>query len=656
MSSERVYLKEFAILDNNSRNTNDHTSNPAVVDEDDYLVMLFDALPERMQFKRLIDNQSLHVNISALNEPGVKNPTARLKIAELNRSVDANSLTFNNDQGVRSAYLSDGLFITGTGWLTFNNIFVGAMLNYGVAVMQPYAGSSVSIPTSGASRPYLTVEVDDSETVGVQVSNCRPESGAVSSKKENIFTWLSYGMPSASFPIAAQVSATFRWRTGAAGVIHEISVPGTSQKLVVPENTFPSGTVQWQVAVTANSGVVTTSEWMTLSTLDAKPTAKPISPANTYVDATTITDFVWEHIVATGTVQTKAELQKSTDGSTWTALATITGSETKWTCPAGTLASSTKYWRVRTYNADSVASDWSEAAQIVVVSAPPVPALRMQTAGPRPTFSWQTQGQQAAQVEIVGIYNSGTIYGVSQQWSSPVYLSDGDYTVRVRVQNEYGLWSEWGTAVFQVTNTPGSVIALAARAESTVSLNWQTTGAYDFYLIYRDNLPIAKTAQTQYTDPLSVGPTMYQVRGCYKDTGDYGLSNVVQVDVLPESVMVSDLDTSQWLLLPYASTQNRETKRVFAQTINYLAMSGVPYPIAEVSDNRTDTLTVTASLTDPDECSRLEAMVGRLVCLKTHTQDMTIGYIDTLEKVHDGFVTTYTFSVQQIDYEQEVLL
>ena len=35
---------------------------------------------------------------------------------------------------------------------------------------------------------------------------------------------------------------------------------------------------------------------------------------------------------------------------------------------------------------------------------------------------------------------------------------------------------------------------------------------------------------------------------------------------------------------------------------------------------------------------------------------MVIGYMDILQKDHDGFVTTYAVTVQRINYDEEVAL
>ncbi|MFR7742812.1 MAG: hypothetical protein ACLU3I_05640 [Acutalibacteraceae bacterium] len=66
-------------------------------------------------------------------------------------------------------------------------------------------------------------------------------------------------------------------------------------------------------------------------------------------------------------------------------------------------------------------------------------------------ITWQTSEQEAYQLTLSSGYASGTVYGTEKAWRSPVYLADGSYTVRVRVQNKYGMWSEWSAAALPVS-------------------------------------------------------------------------------------------------------------------------------------------------------------------------------------------------------------
>ena len=537
------------------------------------------------------------------------------------------------------------------GGSTIHNITVGSQNRCTVpAGTFPVGKVSVRVSITASSGITNVSEWKVFDVLAPYITDESPASGYVPKYASTVFSWK---ILRATLP---QTSAVFRWRAGTSGAVNTIDVAGASTSLTVPSGTFTADEIQWQVASNIEGGFSATSNWRTLSTIEAIPSAKVLSPQSTVVDGATDTLFQWAHLIETNTAQTKADLQKSTDGSTWETLATVTGAETQWLCPAGTLTTAVKYWRVRTYNTDNVAGEWSDAAQIVVIAAPTAPSIQIKSTGPRPSISWQTSEQETYQVELDGVLSGGTHYGTEKTWTSPAYLADGSHTVRVRVQNQYGMWSDWGAAALPVTNTPGASITLTVQASSVADLSWQTSGSYDFYLVYRNGKPIAKLTQTQYTDELSSGSTTYQVRGCYEDSSNYGLSTAVTVDVRAEVHQVSDLDTGQTLLLPYSDSQHRQTTRTLSRQVELLQLSGAYYPVAVEVGSGTDSLSITAALLDEGEIRQLMGLVGKLVCAKTPQGDMVIGYITSLPKQHDGFLNVFNFTVEQIDYDDEVTL
>lgn len=507
--------------------------------------------------------------------------------------------------------------------------------------------------------PYLSVITSD-ELVPGELYNLSPSEGYIDLAESNVFAF-SFRQDSTYVSLEDQevVSFVLQLRVHGQAAITSVNVstwPGDTPNVTVPAGTISGESIDWRIVATTNAGQTVTSDWMTLEAEDSPPVAYALSPKSAVVDATKPTVFSWQHISSTGSAPTKAELQKSADGLTWETLATIDGSAREWVCPANTLTSSIKYWRVRTYNTDGVSSEWSEAAQIVVIAAPSAPSIQIKSTGPRPSISWQTSEQEAYQVELDGELSGGTHYGTDKTWQSPTYLTDGSHTVRVRVQNQYGMWSAWGAAALPVSNTPGEAITLTVSGGTNAELSWQSAGSYGFYLVYRDGTAIAKLTQMQYTDERSAGSVTYQVRGCYEDSDNYGLSNQVTVDVRPEALTVSDLDTGAVLRLPYSDSQHRQTGRTLSRQIELLQLSGAYYPVAVEVDAGTDALSVTAALTDESQVLQLMTLVGKLVCVKTPQGDMVIGYITSLPRQFDEFMHVFNFTVERIDYDDEVTL
>ena len=510
-------------------------------------------------------------------------------------------------------------------------------------------------------KPFLTCEYSN-DNVGIKADNFSPSSGAfVNRFQKNTFTWDAEDdtdLTQVCFAEVKQTSAIFEWRVKNASTSKTISVSGATTACTVPANTFPSGTLEWRVKVTANSGTTTTSAWQEITTTDVTPTAKPVSPSGIVIDATIANRFSWQHIISTGTPQSKADLQWSADGTTWNTLATVTGENQYYDVPANKFTSGTKYWRVRTYNTDNTASEWSDKAEFIAINAPSAPSIVIQSTGPRPRITWQTSEQEAYQLTLSSGYASGTIYGTEKAWRSPVYLADGSYTVRVRVQNKYGMWSEWSAAALPVSHTEGEAITLSVDAAHEAALTWQTAGSYDFYLIERDGVAIARTAQKQYVDHTSIGSVTYRVRGCYADSDNYGVSNSDTAEILPETNMICDLETGVWLEMRLSETQLRTNRTSFSAGVSTVHLAGLAYPVEERSEQRDRALSVACAWPHAQRAAALalEALVGRLVCLKDRYGNMAIGSLPSLESNCDEFMRRYSFTISHTNRKEAITL
>ena len=523
------------------------------------------------------------------------------------------------------------------------------------------ASEAIFYGVKSSYKPFLECEYSDDD-VGIQASDFAPSSGAfVNRKQKNTFTWAckdDTDLTQVCFAEIKQTSAVFEWRVKNASASNTISVSGSTTACTVPANTFPSGTIEWRVKVTANSGTTTTSAWQEITTTDVTPTAKPVSPSGIVIDATIVNRFSWQHIISTGTPQSKADLQWSADGTTWNTLATVAGENQYYDVPANKFTSGTKYWRVRTYNTDGTASAWSDKAEFIAINAPSAPSIVIQSTGPRPRITWQTSEQEAYQLTLSSGYASGTVYGTEKAWRSPVYLADGSYTVRVRVQNKYGMWSEWSAAALPISHTEGEAITLTATAGHEAALTWQTAGSYDFYLVERDGVAIARTVQKQYIDHTSIGSVTYRVRGCYDDSDNYGVSNSDTVEILPETNMICDLETGVWLEMRLSETQLRTNRTSFSAGVSTVHLAGLAYPVEERSEQRDRALSVACAWPHAQRAAALalEALVGRLVCLKDRYGNMAIGSLPSLESNCDEFMRRYSFTISHTNREEAITL
>lgn len=660
MAVQNFYANQSAEVRPKESTYNDHTRETMSVGVNGFVFLSFNTAAAANKFN-VVTSIALALYLTSVSSSPNYN-----QVSTLGEPFDEETVTYANAPGI---YNSKGYNLGGVStnaYFVFEDIAKDAtaakyIISNGVMMSASMTGKGCDFQSSrAANKPYIEITTSTALATG-SLKNFAPASGYIDLSKDNIFSFdFEQKADEPSITPLAVKSFTLQLREHGQTEITNINVntwAGDAPNVTVPAGTISGESIDWRVIAKTNANQTLTSDWMTLSVEDVPPTAWAISPKDVVVDGSKDQVFIWGHASSTGTAQSKTDLQKSTDGQTWTTLATVTGAARQWTCPAGTLTSSIKYWRVRTYNADGIAGAWSDAAQIVVIAAPTAPSIQIKSTGPRPSISWQTSEQEAYQVELDGKLSGGTHYGTDKTWTSPAYLADGSHTVRVRVQNQYGMWSDWGAAALPVTNTPGASITLTVQESSVADLNWQTSGSYDFYLVYRNGKPIAKLTQTQYTDELSSGSTTYQVRGCYADSSNYGLSGAVTVTITTgQYVTLYGIASGKKVTLKHCGLKNQPVQNAINRDIQYIFMYGSTYPHAERSEFVTKKVGGTAVFLLDEDKAGFDALIGELVCLKTQSGEMVIGYLnetsDTSRVNPDKSVVN--FSIQQIDYAEVI--
>lgn len=513
-----------------------------------------------------------------------------------------------------------------------------------------------------ANKPYAVIEYGDA-TYKIQENSVRPRSGYVDRKKTIQFAWYTQnGSADGSVVVSPCIQKSlFRWRPKGQTSYNEIEIPydTTSAPLTyipeikysLPANTFSSGEIEFQVASVSLEGVTgTPSDWRTLTTVDSLSTSVAVSPASTYIDGSVENTFTWQHIIDTGTAQTKAQLQTSIDGGqNWIDLITFEGAATSGTVPANTLPGGSILWRVRTYNNDEVAGTWSNPVPLMVYAAPAAPAISNITTSPRPTISWQSTGQEAFEVKF-GEWTSGPVFGTAKQFQCPEFLPDGEVTAAVRIQNSLGLWSQWAQAGTTVANQPGEAISLTATpAENGVTLQWETTGNYLYYILYRDGIAIAKTDKMSFTDYLCNQKRNYETRGVLY--GEYfTLSETAQGETVVRNAVLSRVEPVQWIPLEgrRGALPSHTVSGERQMSMQYYL--GRKKPVAEVSEfiTLTHTFEFTLRRDVGAQWDRLAELLGETVVYKDCRGEVVVGTMASLNGDKGRYIDV-SFTIVETD-------
>ena len=504
----------------------------------------------------------------------------------------------------------------------------------------------------GTKKPYFELTYGG-DNVGVTVHQSYPTGSATISKSiDTSFSWDVYPATHATIEPVAAKSAVLRWRYLGASTYTEVSCESPT-KCTIPANTFSEGTVQWQVVVTANSGVVTTSDWMTTEVKEPVSSAVASYPVNTVLDGSTEQTFLWEHIISNGTAQRAFDLQTSPDGSSWSTIRQVETNLTSATFAPGTFDAGDLWWRVRTYNLAGTAGAWSEPVHCIVIAAPEAPSITADDTSPKFVLRWQQSGQQAYELMVDGVVIAKT-FSAESIYRHTGYLEPGTHTVRVRVQNRYQMWSEWGTASLQIENVEGAAIQLSAAGKNEIGLSWSTSGNYTGYIVYRNGFKIAETRDTAYVDHFAVGEAVYQVRGVYADSGNYTLSNAESVTVSPETLLIACVSDPVWIKLPLSTSSLRSAGLSASQSVTYTHYIGSGLPGVEIGEavSRNYDLDCAFKVTDLERIRQFESLLGKVVCVKTPSQRRIVGVLSQMTARENRFYVTYHVPITEVKWEE----
>lgn len=227
-----------------------------------------------------------------------------------------------------------------------------------------------------------------------------------------------------------------------------------------------------------NSAFSAASNTVTLLAPPNPPTL--VAPVSTTVAVGNVT-FQWVHNPVDTTPQTRFEVRYRTAGSTgsWTVIGLNLSAQSLTTAmPLGEWE-----WQARTKGAHASLSDWSPSATFTV-GTPPTATISAPSGtitGPSTTIQWafyhadgNPQTGWQAQVVLDGTpiaAASGTDDATS--WTTPLVIPNSvTVTIRVRVRESSGLWSDWDEETRTVSYLP--------PAESAVDAYWVDGQGYAY--------------------------------------------------------------------------------------------------------------------------------------------------------------------------------
>lgn len=382
----------------------------------------------------------------------------------------------------------------------------------------------------------------------------------------------------------------------------------------------------------------------------------PQSPIGVFRDNASVVRFSWQYISSTGDTQAKFDLQWSTDQATWTTISQTSGN-TYYDMPASTLPVGTIYWRVRITNENNVVGEYCDAVAFYSIGAPASAEIYRVTNDCRPTIFWDAEGQQVYQVQVLKganvIYDTGNLPGIeTKNHKVRAFLEDGHYIARVRIKNEYDIWSVWDSLEFVLDTVKPAKPSLAAqRAPYGVEL---TIGGTQISYIYRDGVCIAAVTGSKYFDNAAVcgKEHLYFVRTI--SGNGFSDSDIVPCTASFRYGILSDAEDIIECRYNINAVPGKNTTNAQSGTTNYF--DGRKYPVFEHSEHTEFTMSFTYFFKQYSDVQRIIDMSDRknVVLYRDAKGRKVYGALTSVSVQDNLHGYSVSFTITATDYNEVV--
>jgi hypothetical protein len=311
-------------------------------------------------------------------------------------------------------------------------------------------------------------------------------------------------------------------------------------------------------------------------------------------------------------------------------------------------------WRVRTYNQDGVAGEWSDPVAFVGVGAPTTPVITGVSQCSRPVVTWTSSGQIAYRVQIA-ITDTGEVQGTAKTFKLPYYIPNGEYAVKVAILNASLIWSDWAEYTLTLDVTGPDAPTLTGTATAVAASLSFSSDAEKLYVL-RDGTPIADvTGLTSYADYSVLGTASYVIRAV-DESDNYTDSAAASVTVSVPYATIAAVDAKPVKTIMLTRGAPRSLSGSITQVVTYKRYAGRSKPVAVFSGQEDEAYQASVSFLTKTDADAFIALIRRR---KTMIYRDSFGnrwfvVIGSTGNNQDFISQDLTLTLTVVDYTEEI--
>lgn len=411
-------------------------------------------------------------------------------------------------------------------------------------------------------------------------------------------------------------------------------------------------------------------------TLGATPPLQStlIFPLNVSVSGTNGVPLEWSYNSPHDTFPTRFDVRYRLDGGVWVTKTNYSSGnnpayQSIMTNPITT--QNKVEWQVMAYGLLGDAGPWSETGTFWTIGVPPMPTIIRVSNSNRPAIYFSAEKLKSWAIEIR--QNDKKIYETGNQpftgefsHVANQFFTNGNYIVRMRVTNEFGLASEWSQLPFTINTVAPNPLKLqiVANPNFNMRLYFDNTGKTVY--IYRsefrkDNyLRIGMTKENVFDD-YTARPKLRYEYFCRVVNPDFSFadSNIETENLSFIHTTIAEYDRPDDMLKLWKQIDGKPTKDIshdFEKSLTQFV--GRKWPVLQVGEhsNKSLSLSFYCSIAEYERLEQLHAS-EKVLILRDWRLGAVFGTIDgsiSARRETDGCVVGFVFT--QVDFDEEVEL
>lgn len=307
----------------------------------------------------------------------------------------------------------------------------------------------------------------------------------------------------------------------------------------------------------------------------------------------------------------------------------------------------------------SVEKHITKKAEWIVQGKPPIPTITsLDTFNTnRPLFVWDTQDQQGYILDVlkdnIVVYSTDWQNGLITEHKVLDYLPNGNYTVRIKIINQFSLESDYGSKQITINAAETTAISLKAIAfENYINLRWDNVNdVFNKFYIIRNEEVIASTTGTTYNDYTAFKECTYTIRGV--TTADtYKDSNKVYEECNIPIGMMCTLEALDDTIQVGLSRKEFNFSGSIELSSTQIALNGRELPVMIFGEHSTNTYEIT--FTSKELFKFLEMCKRREVFLYRDKRQKLFLSISNPSYTIDHLGIEYSIQAIEVDYKEGI--